>query len=567
LRFRKDSWPSFLVLVSSFTAFYATIEVFLFANRNIFGTTGIGNDAVMLLISFLNVAPAGLFAFSVVSALPPRVCSQYNEESVMRFAPLRLKARVALLYTTFNDFLPEYASYNFEQSELIAREGSENAASCRCSFFILDDSTLSSKRKEVDRFAAEHDRCKVLRRASRKGYKAGAINNWVRAYGQNFDYIFILDTDSQASASAIKKCLDLARRDPRLALIQTKTLTMTSNPSKMTKSSVTIQHAYMAVVQNAMRNMGSSPYYGHNALARIDALRKIGGFIEESNEDYKTLARLHNAGYESLYAQSAVTWEEIPPDYFGARKRALRWARDAVGQLGLLRFRVPLCMIIYLIYGWVTYMANIVMLGLFFLLSVRSFSLQISNMGLLGDLAGILTMSVIVLWPMLSLRVSDPELNVKSIASAVLWGTVFSVPMTAPVSLQIARTTCAKLGAALRGALGLMKSSVNEEFVVTPKVRSEGGTFGSVLGKLKVEFLLGSAPLFLALASGAYFFLLFSLAQILSLILLPLFIFSETSPHRSFRHVPISAKEYALNYNRRTVVPQGTPQYVYLATR
>ena len=49
----------------------------------------------------------------------------------------------------------------------------------------------------------------------------------------------------------------------------------------------------MEIVQKAMKNLGSSPYYGHNALLKVAALNSVGGFVGESNEDYKTLARLH----------------------------------------------------------------------------------------------------------------------------------------------------------------------------------------------------------------------------------------------------------------------------------
>ena len=532
----RDNLPSFLIFVSSFAGFYFTIEAMLFANRNIFGPTGAWNDAVMFLISFLNLAPAGIFGFSIISALPRKLCSNYTEERVMEYTPLKAKTRTAILYTSYNDFLPEYAKYDNDQARELG-----------VPFFILDDSTSRLKQGLVDRFASENG-CKVVRRTIRKGFKAGAINNWIKLYGEDYDYIFILDSDSQASCSSIRCCLELARRDPRLGLIQTKTLTMTSSPSKMTVSNVTIQHAYMAIVQNAMKNMGTSPYYGHNALVKLEALKAVGGFIEESNEDYKTLARVHNAGYRSLYASSAVTWEEIPPDYFSARKRALRWSRDSVGQLGLLRFRGPFAMMIYLIYGWATYMANLAMVSLFLLLAVRTLSIQISNMGVFGEIAGLMTMIVIILWPLLSIRVKGSNLNVKSILSAVAWGTFFSMPMSAPVSLQILRTSFSRIKVFIKNAIGL-KSYVVEEFIVTPKVRSEGRTFHSIISDLRIELMIGAAPFVLAITTGSFWFLLFSLVQIISLVFLPTFLYSESRPNKLFfsmdRHTPISAKEYA----------------------
>lgn len=529
------------------------IEELLFANRNLFGHIGIGNDVIILLISFLNIAPAGIFAFSIVSVLPERLCSSYNEKRVLRYTPLRTSTRTAILYTTYNDFMADCAKYDSEESSKIG-----------VPFFILDDSTSRIKRTEIDKFASEND-CTVLRRKTRKGYKAGAINNWVREYGSNYDYVFILDSDSRASTDAISQCMELAKRDPRLGLIQTRTLTMTSNPSKMTEAAVTIQHAHMAVVQNAMKNMGTSPYYGHNALVKIDALNQVGGLIEESNEDYKTLARLHNAGFESLYAESAVTWEETPPDYFSTRKRALRWARDAVGQLGLLRFNLPLAMIAYLVYGWAGYMANAVMIAVFFLLSFGGLSVQISSMGIFGEVAGIITISTIILWPMLSLRVKDPILNVRSVLSAVMWTSCFSVPMSAPVALQILYTAAAKIVAGIKSIFG-KGTKVIEEFVVTPKSR-EAKSFNEVLAGLKMELMIGLAPSLVAVLTGSVWFLVFSMVQVSAIFTLVAFVTKESRKDELYRvrtHVPVSAKDYAQGY--RMIPPHAMPQNVWLVT-
>jgi hypothetical protein len=297
----RPSRLSLAILIVSFLAFYGTVEILLIANRGIFGPEGLTNTFELILISFLNLTPAGIFAFAVVSILPKRFVSKFTDEALMQEASITTREpRIAALYTTFNDFMIDYALYNLGEARRRGR-----------GFFILDDSTDERVRQEIDSFARDYN-CPVIRRSSRQGYKAGAINSWLKKYSPAFDYIFVLDSDSQAGHSAVDYCVNLARRDPRLAVIQTKTMTMTSTPNRFTKSGVTIQHAYMAVVQAAIKNLGTTPFYGHNALIRVEALNSIGGLVEESNEDYKTLARLHDRGYLSIYASNAVTYEEIP---------------------------------------------------------------------------------------------------------------------------------------------------------------------------------------------------------------------------------------------------------------
>lgn len=521
-----------LMLILSFSVFYVLIEVLLAANRQILGPQNIANTFELVLLSFLNLAPAGVFAFAIVSVLPKRFVSSNTDENLISMvtpsSSQKGRFRVASLYTTYNDFMQQYALYNLTESRRRGR-----------GFFILDDSTDPIKKAEVDDFAREYQ-CKVARRDNRKGYKAGAINAWLRSNGHEYDYVFILDSDSQASAFAIDYCVELAKRDPKLAVIQSKTMTMTSTPNKLTKAGVTIQHAYMAVVQAAMKNLGTSPFYGHNALLKVEALRSLNGMVEESNEDYKTLARLQDRGYHSIYASNAVTEEEIPPDYFSSRKRSLRWARDAVGQLGLLRYKAPGAMRFYLVYGWATYMANIAMLGFLLLLAYNGFMpLQPGGSVYLAEVAGVMTMTVIILWPLLSLRVKDSELTIRKILTAVVWSSIFSAPMMGPVSAQIVKTSLAQVYVRAKVLLGGTRSKLVEEFVVTPKVKLRNQKFTSVLSSLRMEFAVGSLPFIVAGLTGAVYFLLFSSLQLFMLVALPVLIFAESTGLAKSKHTRV----------------------------
>src|SRR5579875_1373977 len=126
----KDYRVPLLILVASFSGFYSLIELLLIANRDIFGSAGWTNAAIILLFSFLNIAPAGIFAFAIVSVLPQRLCSSFNDESLMMAhrRPLDSKGlRVAILYTTYNDFMQNYAVYNLTEARRRRR-----------AFFILD---------------------------------------------------------------------------------------------------------------------------------------------------------------------------------------------------------------------------------------------------------------------------------------------------------------------------------------------------------------------------------------------------------------------------------------------
>lgn len=498
------------LLIFLFLAFYLPIEFVFWQRLHTFGAVDV---LVTVLISFLNLIPAGIFSFSVMALLPDRFSARTDEAvQLERPGQIASRSRVAVLYTTYNDFMAEHAEYDAEEA---ARGG--------LPFFILDDSSDEAKRRQIDAFAEEHG-CEVVRRAGRKGYKAGAINAWVEKFGGGFEYFFILDSDSLASVGAIFQCLAPAERDPSLAVVQSKTLTMTSAPSRFTSSAVTIQHAYMEIVQKAMRNLGTSPYYGHNALVSVQSIRDVGGFVEESNEDYKTLTKLNERGYRSVYADHAITWEEVPPDYFSARKRAMRWARDAVPQLGLVRSSTPIPIAFFLFYGWVTHMSNAILLVFLFIVSAAS--LHIFNSAMI-EVAGSLALSVIVLWPLVALLSTHEDLTPSKLLKALLWGSVYNIPMIAPLSYQIFRSSVSRVASRLKATMGKAQR-LREEFVVTPKRNELRGNAGSIVSRLRLELFVGMALVSVFVLSGNFYSMVFAVPQVLSILVLPLLIYRDS---------------------------------------
>lgn len=508
------------IQLGSFAGFYLGIELIFWTRMPIFHLSAI-ELFVLLLITFLNLIPAGIFSFMITSLLPASLSSPYNEATISRLPKRAFGSRTAVLYTTYNDFMADHAEYDVQE----ARQGGFE-------FYILDDSTDVSVRHEIDRFA-EANPCVVCRRETRQGYKAGAINNWLIKYGSGYDYFFILDSDSRASAEAIRHCIDLGSRDTNIAVIQTKTLTMTSLPTRLTESAVTVQHAYMEIVQRAMKNLGTSPYYGHNALIKISALHSVGGFVEESNEDYKTLARLHQIGFRSIYAESVVTWEEVPPDYVSARKRSLRWSRDAVSQLSLLRFGGPEPVGFFLFYGWTTHMSNLALILLLPIMTIASLP-HLFNNGMI-TIAGAVTISVIVLWPIIAVRIKDPELTLRKMGRSLLWGSAYNIPMMAPISLQIIKTTGSRIAANFRHLVLHDKKTLKEEFVVTPKIKSAERNLLSVVSKLKAELTVGIAIIVIATVSEHVISLIFAAPQVLSAISLPILVFVESRNSRNYQ--------------------------------
>jgi cellulose synthase/poly-beta-1,6-N-acetylglucosamine synthase-like glycosyltransferase len=518
------------LLVASFLGFYGLLEYLTASSRSLF-VFFYGTDiALLIVLSILNIVPAGFFAFGVVSAFPFRRKVFPSQKAVVN-------PRVAILYTTCNDFVEDSATYNAHQASLLGYP-----------IFFLDDSTDPKYLSFVDSFVADcrekgMDSVVLVRRNHRRGFKGGALNDWISKIGGNFDYFFMLDADSLASAKAVKKCVDVAATDPGICLVQSKNLAMTKNPTKLAQATVVIQHAYTEVIQAAMTKLGSSPFYGHNALVKISAVKDVGGFTEETSEDFKTIAKMIGMGYKSEYAEDAVTYEEVPSDYFSEKKRTLRWTRDATLQISLLRHKLPAALSIYILYGWAAYLANLALVLLIYLTSWRGAFPSLVTDPHLVMITGVLSIATVTLWPFISLRAKDKELSPKKIFHAVFWGSFYHAPLAAPISLAILRTSVKQVSNRLKGRLrfpGARRGSA-EEFVVTPKssfLPSDG--FLTILSKLRVEIAFAIGQVIIALLSGFSWYIPLSSVQTVVLLFLPVAIMVEKRPS----HIPMQMPHF-----------------------
>ncbi|WP_054842113.1 glycosyltransferase [Vulcanisaeta distributa] len=86
--------------------------------------------------------------------------------------------------------------------------------------YVLDDSTREDVRRELDYYAEELG-FKVFRRGGsrRGGFKAGAVNDWLRAFGENYDYVVIMDSDQRLLLGVFEHVMQFFD-DPRVAFVQ-----------------------------------------------------------------------------------------------------------------------------------------------------------------------------------------------------------------------------------------------------------------------------------------------------------------------------------------------------------
>jgi membrane glycosyltransferase len=186
------------------------------------------------------------------------------------------------------------------------------------------------------------------RRAFNVSRKAGNIAEFCERWGDEYDFMVILDADSVMSGETLVGLARTMERFPRAALIQTVPLPARQETlfGRILQFGAHLQSSVLATGQ-AFWQGDAANYWGHNAIVRVEAFRAhaklpvlpgappLGG--EVLSHDFVEAALLRRAGWHVyLMPHMAGSFEEVPeniPDY---ARRDRRWAQGSLQHLRLL---------------------------------------------------------------------------------------------------------------------------------------------------------------------------------------------------------------------------------------
>ena len=154
---------------------------------------------------------------------------------------------VAILYTTYNDFIEESVVSCVNQDYP------------NFTVYILDDSTHAEYQAKVDAFASQYpERVKVIRRSDRVAFKAGNMNHGLRHFATEEPYFAIADADEILPADFLTKLVPVMEADPKCGFVQAN---HRCNPGERSKlADCRNRRTYLRPV----RRSGSFNYSGRN---------------------------------------------------------------------------------------------------------------------------------------------------------------------------------------------------------------------------------------------------------------------------------------------------------------
>ena len=189
------------------------------------------------------------------------------------------------------------------------------------------------------------------RRWHNVGRKVGNVEDFVKRWGGQYDYMIVLDADSLMSPATLITLVERMQGDARLGLLQT-VPALIGQLSLFARMQQFASCLYGAVVARGLAAWSGDDgnYWGHNAIIRVRAFaqacglpqlpgrKPFGGFV--LSHDFIEAAFMRRAGWKvCMAADLAGSWEEGPPSLTDVAVRDRRWAQGNLQHLKLIGSR------------------------------------------------------------------------------------------------------------------------------------------------------------------------------------------------------------------------------------
>lgn len=222
---------------------------------------------------------------------------------------------VAVLYTTCNDFSERSAQSCVDLSYADFR------------VYILDDSDNPDMIARVDAFAAANPaRVQVVRRGSRRSFKAGNLNHALYFVAKE-PFFAIVDADEILPVNFLSALAPTLVADPQCGFVQANHRSDPLAQSPLGRDMGIGVDIHWKWYQPLRNDYGFVMFLGHGALLRRSCWEEVGGFPEIVSEDLGYAISIRRLGYYGVFRQDVMCLEEFPETVRAFRIRHVKWTR------------------------------------------------------------------------------------------------------------------------------------------------------------------------------------------------------------------------------------------------
>jgi cellulose synthase/poly-beta-1,6-N-acetylglucosamine synthase-like glycosyltransferase len=215
----------------------------------------------------------------------------------------------------------------------------------RLSIDVLDDST-DDTRQLIDRLVAERKKqgvdIRVLRRADRRGYKAGNLAHGLSQLAPDCAYVAIFDADFVPPPDFLKRALPHLLADPNAGFVQARWAHLNATYSGLTGAQALALDGHFVIEQTARQQLGAFiSFNGTAGIWRRACIEAAGGWQADTLcEDLDLSYRAQLLGWRGIYRPEIGVPAELPPQLLAFKRQQFRWAKGSVQTLRKLWKRV-----------------------------------------------------------------------------------------------------------------------------------------------------------------------------------------------------------------------------------
>jgi cellulose synthase/poly-beta-1,6-N-acetylglucosamine synthase-like glycosyltransferase len=199
--------------------------------------------------------------------------------------------------------------------------------------YIIDDSD-DETREEIDglasRFSSAGYKIEVIRRGTRAGFKAGALQAALERTNEVF--IAVFDADFCPPPDFLERTVPCLLRDSTVGFVQSRWSHFDRNYNMVTETLAIGVDAHFLLEQPGRWGSGYlMNFNGSAGLLRREAILKAGGWQSDTlAEDLDLSYRMQLAGYTAIYLRDLKVPAELPPTITSLKRQQGRWARGSI---------------------------------------------------------------------------------------------------------------------------------------------------------------------------------------------------------------------------------------------
>lgn len=237
---------------------------------------------------------------------------------------------ISLVRPTVSIQLPVYnESYVIRRLVSACAGMAETYGIDKVKILILDDSdddTTLEVDKVVTEYREKHFKIDAQRRASRKGFKAGALQ--AALAGTEEEFIAIFDADFTPPEDFLLRTLPYFEREEHLGIIQSRWTHLNRDYSLLTRAISHVIDVHFLVEQPGRYAAGCfQNFNGSGGVLRKKAVLEAGGWCADTlAEDLDLSYRMQMIGYRVLYLKDLMCPGEIPLNVPSFKMQQGRWA-------------------------------------------------------------------------------------------------------------------------------------------------------------------------------------------------------------------------------------------------